>query len=262
MEYPNVLVIAGHDPSGGAGLQADIEAVASQRAHAATVPTLLTCQNTHNVYDALAVDNAFFQACIDRLLDDMTFSAIKVGVVANVEQVHIIADTAKRLAPIPLVVDPVLKAAGGGQLANDPVAQALMDVLFDQAAVITPNAAEARRLCGGEPDLALCGQQLAAHAEQVLVTGGDEPDNTVINTLYRGDDTPLSWRWPRLPEQYHGSGCTMASTLAARLACGDSPATAIDNAQRLTWAMLEAGIAVGSGQFIPRRLHVLRDMST
>src|SRR5699024_1622432 len=131
-------------------------------------------------------------------------------------------------APIPLVVDPVLKAAGGGRLAADPVAAALADVLFARATIITPNAAEARRLCGGESDLNICGQRLAASAQHVLITGGDEPGETVINTLYRSDASTRSWRWPRLPHQYHGSGCTMASTLAARLAHGDEPTTAID----------------------------------
>src|SRR5699024_10809463 len=198
----------------------------------------------------------------DRLLDDMAFAAIKIGVVANAEQVHIIADTVRRLAPIPLVVDPVLKAAGGGRLAADPVATALVDVLFAQATVITPNAAEARHLCAGESDLSVCGRRLAARAQHVLITGGDEPDDTVINTLYRDNESTRSWRWPRLPHQYHGSGCTMASTLAARLAHGDQPTTAIERAQRLTWDMLEAGVPVGSGQYVPRRLHALQNRST
>lgn len=255
MAYPNVLVIAGHDPSGGAGLQADIEAVAGQRAHAATVPTLLTCQNTHNVYDVMPVDHGFFQACIDRLLADMQFAAIKIGVVASPEQVAIIRATAEKLAPAPLVVDPVLKAAGGGRLADDPVAEALVDDLLDMTTVATPNAAEARRLCDGESGLAACGERLAAQARHVLITGGDEPGDCAVNTLYTQNETARAWRWPRLAGSYHGSGCTMASTLAARLAHGDDPVTAIDNAQRITWNALEAGLGVGSGQPIPRRLH-------
>lgn len=255
MAYPNVLVIAGHDPSGGAGIQADIEAIAAQRAHAATVPTLLTCQDTHNVHDALPVDGGFLRACIDRLLADMTFDAIKIGVVANADQVHIIRDTARRLAPAPLVVDPVLKAAGGGRLADDPVAQALRQDLFDQATVITPNADEARQLCDGESSIDDCGARLAALTRHVLITGGDEPSHEVSNTLYTANQTPRSWRWPRLANRYHGSGCTMASTLAARLAHGDSPITAVENAQRMTWNALDSGLAVGSGQLIPRRLN-------
>lgn len=254
MEYPNVLVIAGHDPSGGAGLQADIEAIAAQRAHAATVPTLLTCQDTRDVYDVLPVATAFVQDCIDRLVADMRFAAIKVGVVANTEQVRIIHATAQRLAPIPVVVDPVLKAAGGGQLADEPVARALVDLLFQRAAVITPNAAEARRLCHGQPDLVECGRRLAKRARHVLITGGDEPDEAVINTLYSDGETQRRWRWPRLPGRYHGSGCTLAATLAARLAHRDSPAAAIETAQRITWQALEAGTAAGSGQTVPRRL--------
>lgn len=256
MIYPNVLVIAGHDPSGGAGLQADIEAVAAQRAHAATVPTLLTCQDTHDVYGVSPVDTDFMRDCIERLLADMRFDAIKIGVVASPEQVRAIRETAERLAPVPLVVDPVLKAAGGGQLADDPVAEALVAELFEHATIVTPNATEARRLCDGEADLDTCGARLAARAQHALITGGDEPDNEVINTLYSAGETPCVWRWPRLGGPYHGSGCTLGSTLAARLARGDNIRSAVTTAQRQTWQALDAGTAVGSGQPVPRRLRL------
>lgn len=257
MKYPNVLVIAGHETSGGAGMQADIESVAAQNAHAAAVPTLLACHDTRNLYDVLPVDSAFFQACLERVTADMRFAAIKIGVVANIEQVRIIRAIVDQLAPIPLVLDPVINANDGARLSESPVAGALVDMLFDKATVITPNAVEARLLCDGEPDLDACGKQLAARADHVLITGGDEPGGIVVNSLYSDNAFVRSWRWPRLAGRYLGAGCTMASTLAARLAHGDSPATAIDRAQHITWAALEAGVAVGEGQPIPRRIRNL-----
>lgn len=266
MDYPNILVLAGHEPSGGAGLQADIEAIAAQRAHAATVATLLVCHDTTSLYDVLPVDDAFFQQCVQRLIADIHFAAIKVGVVASPAQVGTIRAVAEQLANVPLVLDPVLNAADGGALADDPVGQALATQLFGRATVITPNAAEARQLCGGETDLDRCGKQLSQQARYVLITGGDEPGNAVVNHLYNGGEQLRSWRWPRHPGRYLGSGCTMASTLAARLAHGDNALTAIERAQRLTWAALEDGLQIGRGQAIPNRLvaagHIASDHAT
>ncbi|HLQ85638.1 MAG TPA: hydroxymethylpyrimidine/phosphomethylpyrimidine kinase [Salinisphaeraceae bacterium] len=256
MEYPNILVLAGHEPSGGAGLQADIEAIAAQDAHAATVATMLVCHDTHSLYDVSPVADGFFQACIERLLADMRFAAIKIGAVANGAQIRIIHQALAQLADVPLVIDPVLNANDGGRLGDDPIAQALVAELFDQATVITPNAAEARLLCDGETDLAACGERLAQSAGHVLITGGDEPGDNVTNTLYSRNDSPRTWRWPRLEGRYLGAGCTLASTLAARLAHGDSPAAAIAGAQQVTWDALAAGMAVGTGQPIPRRIRV------
>lgn len=259
MDYPNILVLAGHEPSGGAGLQADIEAIAAQRGHAATVPTLLVCHDTTNLYDVMPVNDHFFEACIDRLVADITFSAIKIGVVANPTQVRIIRKIVEQLSPIPLVVDPVLNAADGGSLAEDPVGQALFDELFSLATVITPNAAEARQLCNGEADLDYCGRQLSHDAKYALITGGDEPGDEVVNTLYSHNQPVQRWRWPRKPGRYLGSGCTMASTLAARLAHGDEPIVAIEKAQRVTWTAIEHSLKIGRGQAIPNRLCIRAD---
>src|SRR5699024_8538789 len=114
--------------------------------------------------------------------------------------------------------------------------------LFGLATVITPNATEARQLCVSESDLDRCGKQLSRQAQYVLITGGDEPGDEVVNRLYADNAFVRSWRWPRLPGRFLGSGCTMASTLAARLAHGDAPLDAIDSAQRITWAALQAGL--------------------
>src|SRR5699024_2194673 len=197
-----------------------------------------------NLYDILPVADTFFAACVERLIADIRFAAIKVGVVASPAQVDTIRIAAERLAPIPLVVDPVLNAADGGKLADDPVGQALARELFKRATVITPNAAEARQLCNGEPDLDTCGKRLSQQAAYVLITGGDEPGDEVNNHLYADNQLLRSWQWPRHDGRFLGSGCTMASTLAARLGLGDAPLQAIDNAQRITWQALQHGLQV------------------
>lgn len=254
MTKPNILVIAGHDPSGGAGIQADIEAAAANGAHAATVITLLTCQDTTNVHGVQAVDDAFFSDCLETVVADMRFDAIKTGVIANAHQVRLIAALSERLPDVPLVVDPVLVAAGGGALADDHVGHALRDELFARATVITPNAREARALCDGEKDIERCGALLSTRTPNVLITGGDEDDAPVINRRYVDGERAQRYEWPRLDGVFHGSGCTLASTVAAHLAHGHDPDEALARAQEYTWHSLERAFNAGRGQRIPARI--------
>lgn len=255
---PNVLCLSGHDPSGGAGLQADIEAIAAQGAHAAGVLTCLTRQDTRNAYGVTPLDAGEFAAQIEILEADMRFAAFKVGVVGSAAQVEVIAELVHRHPDVPLVVDPVLQAAGGATLAADPVARALSAHLFERATCLTPNAAEASLLCKGETDPDVCGRHLGARTEWVLITGGDESGDTVINRLYRAGEPAGHRTYTRLPGRYHGSGCTLASALAARLALGDDVPTAMAAAQDYTRDCLQRAFAAGRGQLIPDRFHRIR----
>ncbi|WP_348766160.1 hydroxymethylpyrimidine/phosphomethylpyrimidine kinase [uncultured Salinisphaera sp.] len=254
MKRPNILVIAGHDPSGGAGIQADIEAAAAHGVHAATVISLLTCQDTHNVYGVKPVASDFFAQCLDAVVADMHIDAVKLGVIASAEHVAIIARLMDRLGDTPLVIDPVLVAAGGGTLADDTVGQALQDTLFERACAITPNAREARALCAGEIDLDRCGEALSERTPNVLITGGDEGGVEVVNRRYARGRAMQRYQWPRIDGVFHGSGCTLASAVAARIALGHSPDEALQHAQQYTWETLERAFAAGGGQRIPARI--------
>lgn len=253
MRPPNVLILSGHDPSGGAGLQADIEAVAANGGHAASVITALTRQDTRNVYAVSPVDDRFFAECIDTVTADMPLAAIKTGVLASRAQVETVARLAAARPELPLVIDPVLTAAGGGELAADPVGQAAREFLFRRATLITPNAGEARRLCDGEADIDRCGAALARHGCHVLITGGDENYQDVINHLYGPDGSSRTARWPRLEGRFHGSGCTLAASIATRLALGDALDQAVARGQEFTWHALKASFPAGQGQAIPNR---------
>lgn len=255
---PNVLCLSGHDPSGGAGLQADIEAIAAQGAHAAGVITCLTRQDTRNAYGVTPIDAEEFAAQLEILEADMRFAAFKIGLVGSVAQVEVIAELAHRHPDVPLVLDPVLRAAGGGTLASDPVAKALSAHLFERTLCLTPNSAEASLLCDGETDPDTCGRRLGARVEWALITGGDEPGEVVTNRLYHRGKPAGRHSYPRLPDRYHGSGCTLASALAARLALGDAVTEAVANAQDYTWDCLQRAFAAGRGQRIPDRLHRIR----
>lgn len=253
---PVVLCFSGHDPTGGAGIQADIEAVAAQGAHAATVITAHTVQDSRDVSRVVAADSRLLREQVEAVLADIKVAAIKVGLLGDADQPALIADIARRTG-VPLVVDPVLRAGGGTDLSNAALIEALKAQLLPLATVLTPNVAEARRLTGFDlPDQ--CGKALLFHGcANVLITGGDEPGESVVNRWYgiKGA-TGLSraFSWPRLPGSFHGAGCTLASALAALLARGEELSQALVDAQAYVHKALKAATAPGSGRKFPRRV--------
>lgn len=251
---PIVLCLSGHDPSGGAGLHADIEAVAAQGAHALGVITALTCQDTRDVRRVKAVAPALIAEQLELLLADCRIDAIKIGLLGDADQVPAICSAIGRCA-VPVVLDPVLRAGGGGTLAGAATVQALIERLLPLATVATPNAAEARRLAPGAADTAACAEDLLRRGcRNLLITGGDEPTPDVVNGWYRADAPPQLFRWPRLPGGFHGAGCTLAAALAARLALGENLATALQQAQAYVHGCLEQALRIGQGRAIPNRV--------
>lgn len=250
---PRVLCLSGLDPLGGAGLQADIETLTAHRVHTLSLVTALTVQDSRNVRRLVATDPALLDEQLSVLLADARPDAVKLGLLGSIAQLPVIAAHLARLAA-PVVCDPVLRAGGGTDLVADAFPAALRAQLLPLVTVLTPNAAEARRLVP-DADLAGCGAALLADGcARVLITGGDEPGASVVNHSYGREMTAQRWQWPRLPETFHGAGCTLASAIAARLALGDSVDDAIDAGQRWTQAALARAIAVGGGRRIPGRL--------
>jgi hydroxymethylpyrimidine/phosphomethylpyrimidine kinase len=256
---PTVLVFSGHDPSGGAGQQADIEAIAAQGAHAAVAVTCLTVQDTINVRQVEAVAPELVIAQAEAVLADQRVAAIKLGLLGNGAIVTAVAALLARHPLIPVVTDPVLVATGGGQLAEADLIPALKGTLLPRTTVLTPNVAEARVLTGLN-DLAGCGEALMAlGARYVLVTGGDEPTAEVENRLH-GPDGQQLFRWPRLAGPFHGSGCTLAAALAARLALGEPVEIAVERAQAYVARTLAAAFQPGRGSAIARRVRLVDPM--
>lgn len=250
---PLVLCLSGHDPAGGAGLHADLEAVAAQRAHALTVITALTAQDSRNVYRVEPVAVDLLREQIDRLLADCRIAAIKIGLIGAAAQLDVIVDTIVR-AGVPVICDPVLRAGGGTDLANAALQRGLCERLLPLVDLLTPNAAEARRLVPEAGDIRAAASALCTlGCRQVLVTGGDEAGDDVRN-LWRDEAGALhEFRWPRLPGGFHGAGCTLAAAIAGRIALGDDWATAIEQAQRYTHGALAQAYAIGHGRRIPHR---------
>jgi hydroxymethylpyrimidine/phosphomethylpyrimidine kinase len=252
---PVVLCLSGHDPSGGAGLQADIEALLAQGCHAAPTVTALTVQDTLNVRDFRVLDRDWVLAQARAVIADLPVSAVKLGMLGSVEMVDTVVELMQLLPGVPLVCDPVLRAGGGGSLGKDDVGYAMRERLLPIAAIATPNLPEARILAElPEGSADECAARLAPYCAHLLITGGHGDETDIHNRLYvRGADQH-TFTCPRLPGSYHGSGCTLASTLAGRLALGEELVSAVRSALDYTWRTLRDAEQPGHGQYVPRRL--------
>lgn len=251
---PVLLVIAGNDPSGGAGIAADIQAATALGVHPAPVVAALTVQDTRDVSRVAAMDPELVSEQAERVFEDMPVAAVKLGLLASADVGRAVATSLRRHPGLPLVVDPVLKASGGSSLAEESLLQVYLEELFPLATLITPNAVESRRLAPAAHDIAAQARVLLkTGAAHVLITGADEPTPEVHNTLFSADGSREQFTWPRLPGVYHGSGCTLASAVAALLARGETPHVAVREAQRYTWEALKRGWPLGHGQIIPNR---------
>ena len=263
---PIVLVFAASDPSGGAGLQADIMTLSSMGCHPLSVVTAVTIQDTTGVDDVSPIDAEWVADQARCVLEDMPVAAFKIGVLGSVETIAAIAEVVSDYPEIPLVLDPVLASGRGDELASEEMVVALRELLVPQTTIITPNSLEARRLAiddsndEDDPDLAECAKRLiASGCEYVLVTGTHENTPQVVNTLYGQEGLLRSDSWQRLPGSYHGSGCTLASAIAATIANGLAIGDAVKDAQEYTWQTLKAAFRPGMGQHIPDRLFWARE---
>lgn len=249
---PVVLCLSGHDPTGGAGIQADIEIIGSLGCHVCPVITSLTVQDTRNVHGIIPQTPENFMAQIDVILSDIHISAIKIGLIGSVELVQTIGTLLAKLKPIPMVLDPILAAGGGKNLSNSDLITAIKLHLLPKVTIITPNTIEARRLTG-ETDLNAAIRKLQQlGCRNVLLTGTHENSREVINAWHT-PETSVTIPCPRLPGTHHGSGCTLAAAVAAGLAKGQEMETAIRKALSVTFKSLEKAYSIGHGQTIPNR---------
>ena len=254
------LSIAGSDPSGGAGIQADLKTFAAFGVHGAAALTALTVQNTRGVFGVHGVPPDFIEAQIRAVLDDLAVDAIKIGMLGDVRTIEAVAGVLGDYGGIPIVLDPVMVAAGGEPLLADDAVSALRERLFPLAAVLTPNAHEAAFLldqvqADSQERFVQQAQSLAAAAlhgggaSAVLMKGGRVsfgPDVVDVLVLASGETTVLVE--PRLAvESVHGGGCTLSSAIAAGLANGQPVAQAVAEARAFVRAGLEGARAIKIG---------------
>ena len=260
-QRPVVLSFSGHDPSGGAGVQADIETLISHQCHSASVITALTEQDTRNVKKLIPQKPENIVSQANRILADLTVNAFKIGLIGHHETAYAIHEILKAHPKIPVILDPGLAAGGGAQLYSDYLITEIIELLLPCTTVVTPNSEEARKLVGHE-NLEQCGlEMLAQGCEYVLITGTHESTPAVSNQLFYDNQIWETYTWDRLPHSYHGSGCTLATSIAALIAHGLDPIQAVMEAQEYTWNSLNSGYKPGKGQFIPNRLFWMEDES-
>jgi hydroxymethylpyrimidine/phosphomethylpyrimidine kinase len=248
-----VLIIAGSDSGGGAGIQADIKAVTALAGFAMTAITALTAQNTLGVHGVHPVPPDFLRLQIRCVLSDLGTDAIKTGMLGDAATVELVASELAQRAPgIPLVVDPVMVAKGGASLLADDAVAHIRRVLLPLASLVTPNLPEAEILAG----MAIPDEAAMRHAAEALLTlgvpavllkGGHLPGDEVVDLLATTDGI-ASFRSPRIATRHtHGTGCTLASAIAAGLAQGMTLHAAVARARAYVLAAIAAAPGFGAG---------------
>ena len=252
----SILCLSGFDPTGGAGIQADIESIASMGGHAVPVITALTVQDTHNVLQVQSVDTKLFNLQVNTLLNDVAIKAIKIGMVGSIEMIHAIHEILKQHPDLPVIYDPVLAAGGGTNFTQDGMLDAIKELILPYVTVLTPNSPEARKL-SGKDNLKECGLALMQlGCESVLITGTHENEEHVDNLWFAQNKYIETFTWPRLAHEYHGSGCTLASAIAALVAQGLDGFNAANEAQDYSWNTLQHAVRISdNGQLIPSRFY-------
>jgi len=261
MIRPSVLIFAGSDPSGGAGLQADMQTVTALGAHPLTAITALTVQDNNRVHSVHPIPAKLVQQQAQVLIDRMDIAAVKIGIAGNRANAEAIAETVSQMKQrrpnLPVVLDPVLASGHGDALAVDNAVEAIY-ALLPVATIVTPNLPEATTLCKGDRRLDSQMETLLAHCPNVLIKGGHGSGPQVTNRWFTHGDQ-RAWNWPRLEGSFHGTGCTLASAIAALLAVGKPLTEAIEAAQAYCNQALVSAYAIADGQRIPNRWVTLKE---
>ncbi len=249
-----VLIVAGSDSGGGAGIQADIKTVTALGGFAMTAVTALTAQNTLGVHGVVGIEPAFIRQQIEVVSGDLGVDAIKTGMLHSGPVIEAVAGAIREFAPgIPLVVDPVMVAKGGAPLLEPAAVDTLRDTLLPMAAVITPNLPEAGVLLDRDPPDAgamadAAADLLALGPGAVLLKGGHLKDDEIVDLLAAGDTAPVRWSAGKIDTPHtHGTGCTLASAVAAGLAQGLALNPAVSRAREYVRGAILAAPGYGAG---------------
>lgn len=249
-----VLIIAGSDSGGGAGIQADLKTVTALGAYAATAVTALTAQNTLGVQGIVAVEPAFVEQQMRLVLEDIGADALKTGMLHSRAVIETVVEAASRYAAgAPLVADPVMIAKGGAPLLQPDAISAVREVLVPAAAVLTPNLPEAEALLGAKirdvEDMRAAARALVdLGAKAALVKGGHLEGDHVVDVLYSAESGERLFEGPRIETtSTHGTGCTLASAIAAGLAARLPLGDAVDRARRYVVLAMRAAPGLGRG---------------
>ncbi len=254
---PVLLCIGGQDPSGGAGVQADAEAARAAGVHACSVITCLTLQSTCGVFRVWPQGAEQVDAQCRLVIADSLVGAFKIGLVGSSRVVRVLCDLASEHEHLPVVLDPILTSGAGQSMADAALLNQMRKGLIGRCTLVTPNLPEARTLSNFKEPHDCANRLLETGCAWVLITGTHDSGDVVVNRLYGRDGSRNEWSWPRLPGEYHGSGCTLASAIAARIVQGMDLQDAVAEAQSFTWESLNQARRTGRCQLTPNRLYAL-----
>jgi len=211
-------------------------------------------QDTQTVTKIQAVDADLITQQAKAILEDMPITAFKLGLLGSIENIEAVHEIIHQYPDIPVVMDPIIRSGSGTQLSNKDMVLAFSDLIFPLTTIVTPNSHEALWRAPESNNIDSCDQELRDDGcKYVLITGTHETSKEVINRLYHQHKKVEDFYWQRLPHEYHGSGCTLSSAIAALLARGLSVFDAVNEAQEYTWQSLSAGKQLGMGQLHPER---------
>ena len=252
---PCAMTIAGSDSGGGAGIQADLRTFAAFGVHGLSAITALTAQHTRGVTAVHVPPVAFLRAQIDACFDDFRIGAVKLGMLANAEVIHAVADALEFHAPASIVLDPVMVATSGAKLLENEALHALRTRLLPMATVLTPNIPEAELLLGQRIKTADAADEaaralLALGARSVLLKGAHLDEGNIVVDRYIDATLDAEFQHERLPLEGHGTGCTLASAIAANLCLGLPPAAACEAAIDYVAEALRRGYRPGKGEVV------------
>lgn len=247
------LTIGGSDPTGGAGIQADLKTFKSFGVYGLSIPTALTAQNTNGVTGIYDLPSGFFSNQLDTLLKDIKPDALKTGMLSSSEIIKIIAEKIKQYSLKNLVIDPVTVSSTGVPLVNDNALEFMKDYLFPLAKVITPNIYEASLFTGiniqDEDDMKKAAIKLKGFgSETVIITGGHLERQTIDLLLYEGEF--LSLQREKIEGEYHGTGCVFSSAITACLALGYDVRETSVKANEFVWKAIKSAFSIGKGMKI------------
>jgi hydroxymethylpyrimidine/phosphomethylpyrimidine kinase len=253
INLPIVLTIGGHDPTGGAGIIKDIEAIKSNNCHAVSLVSCLTCQNTYQFKNIAPVDSFLFSEQAEVLLSGVEINTIKIGAISSLDLVEIVEKSIlDQLENVKVILDPVINSSTHGTLADQATIDGLKSIIFPKSFLITPNLEEAKIL-SGKRDLNSALEVLFSFSPKyILVKDIEDSKEKIVNQLYSPEGLVRSWSNKRLKGNFHGTGCYLASSIASLIANSETIETSIQLAQLNTLKAIKNSIKIGKGQRILR----------
>ena len=246
----NILVISGLDPSGGAGISADIETIHSLNFRALPIITTLTSQNTQTVTLSSPVDVKIIDSQLKSLMDDINFDVIKLGLLADKTIMEYLSDFLDQHKNIPIVVDPILKSSSGNVFINENFSCTYLDELIPKATIATPNREEFLKLTRSDK---ISDGLKNFRSRYTLITSSVETEDKLTHQLFNGERLLEEFHFEKLPNIYHGSGCTHASALTCFLLLDKDVPKATMKALDYTYKTLLNAEKVGKIQHHPTR---------